>query len=106
MFVPGGCKMNNRVSEIRIQNNKRRRRRQLRKNMTLLFLSMLLSISFSTLFFGMKAKAQDYGKKTSKEQIFFFFLGEAVSLSAAGRSQYSRSGHAPHTGLLRQQEIQ
>lgn len=69
MFVPGGRKMNNRVSEIRIQNNKRRRRRQLRKNMTLLFLSMLLSISFSTLFFGMKAKAQDYGKKTSKEQI-------------------------------------
>lgn len=69
-FGQGGHKMNNRVSEIRIQNNKRRRRRQLRKNMTFLFLTMLISLGFSTLFFSMKARAQDYGKKTSEEQIF------------------------------------
>ncbi len=50
--------MNNHISERRIQNNKSRRRRQLRHQFLMLFATILLVFSFSVFGFSTKAKAQ------------------------------------------------
>lgn len=46
------------VSERRIINNKIRRRRQLRRNICMYLMTMLLAISLSLVFFSFRAKAQ------------------------------------------------
>lgn len=55
--------MNNRISELRIRNNRRRRKRQLRRNVILFTFTILLTFGTSTAFFSLKARAQDSDKQ-------------------------------------------
>lgn len=50
--------MDCRISERRIINNHIRRRRQLRCNICMFLMTMLLAVSFSLLFFSFRARAQ------------------------------------------------
>lgn len=51
-------KMNARVSERRIRNNRLRRKRQLQRHITMFLLTFILVISVSSLFFALRTKAQ------------------------------------------------
>ena len=50
--------MNNQISERRIRNNKLRRRRQLKRQLFTIIMTMVLITGFSVFGFGMNAKAQ------------------------------------------------
>lgn len=50
--------MYSKMSERRILNNRIRRRRELRRNFMLMFLTLVLTVTCSTLFFTLKTKAQ------------------------------------------------
>lgn len=56
----------NRVSEQRIRNNRIRRNLQLRRNMIMCLLTFVLVISFSSLFFSFRTRAQ-----SSEEEILY-----------------------------------
>lgn len=51
--------MDSRVSERRIADNRIRRRCQLRRNIRMYLIAMLLAICFSMVFFSFRAKAQN-----------------------------------------------
>lgn len=50
--------MNDHISERRIRNNKLRRKRQMHRNISMLFMTVVLTAGFSTMLFSFKAKAQ------------------------------------------------
>ena len=56
----------NRASELRIRNNRIRRKQQLRRNVMLCLLTLVLVISFSFTFFSFRTKAQ-----SSDEEILY-----------------------------------
>lgn len=56
----------NRASERRIRNNRMRRTRQLRRHMIMCLLTFVLVISFSSIFFSFRTKAQ-----SSEEEILY-----------------------------------
>lgn len=50
--------MYNNISERRIKNNRLRRNRQIRRNLSMLMMTVVLTVGFSVMFFSFKAKAQ------------------------------------------------
>lgn len=50
--------MYNNISERRITNNRLRRNRQIRRNLFMLMMTVVLTVGFSVMFFSFKAKAQ------------------------------------------------
>ncbi|MBO5056850.1 MAG: LysM peptidoglycan-binding domain-containing protein [Lachnospiraceae bacterium] len=50
--------MNNQISERRIRNNRIKRRREMRRNIIMSLLTIILIAGISTVFFSVKAKAQ------------------------------------------------
>ncbi|MGN0377472.1 MAG: LysM peptidoglycan-binding domain-containing protein [Suilimivivens sp.] len=57
--------MNNHISERRIRNNKLRRRRQIRRNIFICLMTLVMITGFSTMFFSFKAKAQSRDEEIS-----------------------------------------
>lgn len=55
--------MKNKASERRIRNNRIRRQRQLRRNITMCLLTFLLVISLSVIFFSFRTSAQSSDEK-------------------------------------------
>lgn len=58
--------MNAKTSERRIRNNRIKRRRELRKRFMICIFTFLLVVTFSSLFFGFRTKAQE-----SDEEILY-----------------------------------
>lgn len=56
----------NRASERRIRNNRIRRKRQLRRNLMMCLLTFILVLSFSSIFFSFRTKAQ-----SNEEEILY-----------------------------------
>lgn len=57
--------INNHISERRIRNNRLRRRQQLRRNICMCLMTVIMISVFSTVFFSFKAKAQSNNEKLS-----------------------------------------
>lgn len=67
--------MMNNNSELRIRNNRIRRTRQLRRNMIMFFLTIVLVICFSIIFFSFKTKAQS----NEEEVLYKYYKSVMVS---------------------------
>lgn len=77
--------MNNKISERRIKNNKLRRRRQIRKNTAICFMTLFIIACFSTTFFSFKSKA-----KSDKEDVLYKYYKSIVV--EAGDSLWDYAG--------------
>lgn len=68
--------MNNHISERRIKNNRLRRRRQIRRNICMCFITVIIIAGISTIFFSFKAKAQ------SNEEIISYKYYKSITVAA------------------------
>lgn len=67
--------MMNNNSELRIRNNRIRRTRQLHRNMIMFFLTIVLVLCFSIIFFSFKTKAQS----NEEEVLYKYYKSVMVS---------------------------
>lgn len=63
--------MNNRVSERRIRNNRKKRNRQLKRQFIAVLFGMMLTVVISGTFFGMKSKAQTADEAQSLQYKYY-----------------------------------
>lgn len=57
--------MYNNASERRIRNNRLRRKRQIRRNLYMMIMAVILTAGFSVMFFSFKARAQEESETPS-----------------------------------------
>lgn len=72
--------MMNNNSELRIRNNRIRRTRQLRRNMIMFFLTIVLVICLSVIFFSFKTKAQSHEEEVLYKYYKSIMVSEGDSL--------------------------
>lgn len=68
------------MSERRIRNNRRKRQQELKRKGFFLFLSLVITITISTAFFGFSAKASDPSEEISYKYYTSIVIKEGDSL--------------------------